>query len=74
MLNLVPNEPDTVASEAKIYQAEGNLEHDWYLDAAIYAKTVEAGNYENIKIPMVGSCSVCHCRIDCAAASRRNYR
>ena len=70
LLDIVPNDPDTVASEAKIYQAEGNLEHDWYLDVAIYAKTVEAGNYENIKIPMVGSCSVCHCRIDCAAASR----
>jgi tetratricopeptide (TPR) repeat protein len=26
LLDLVPNDPDTVASEAKIYQAEGNLE------------------------------------------------
>src|SRR4030095_12267372 len=26
LLDIVPNDPDTVASEAKIYQAEGNLE------------------------------------------------
>ena len=31
MLDLVPNDPDTVASEAKIYQAEGNLEHELVL-------------------------------------------
>src|SRR5215813_10793001 len=39
LLDLVPNNPDTVASEAKIYQAEGNLEQAGKLLAGVNAQT-----------------------------------
>jgi TolB-like protein/cytochrome c-type biogenesis protein CcmH/NrfG len=39
MLDIVPNDPDTVASEAKIYQAEGNLEQAGKLLAGVNAET-----------------------------------
>jgi TolB-like protein/Flp pilus assembly protein TadD len=39
VLDLVPNDPDTVASEAKIYQAEGNLEQAGKLLAGVNAQT-----------------------------------
>jgi len=38
-LDIVPNDPDTVASEAKIYQAEGNLEQAGKLLAGVNAQT-----------------------------------
>jgi TolB-like protein/cytochrome c-type biogenesis protein CcmH/NrfG len=39
ILDLVPNDPDTVAAEAKIYQAEGNLEQAGKLLADVNAQT-----------------------------------
>ncbi len=39
VLDIVPNDPDTVASEAKIYQAEGNLEEAGKLLAGVNAQT-----------------------------------
>ncbi len=39
VLDIVPNDPDTLASEAKIYQAEGNLEQAGKLLAAVNAQT-----------------------------------
>ncbi len=39
LLDIVPNEPDTVASKAKIYQAEGNLEQAGKLLAGVNAQT-----------------------------------
>jgi TolB-like protein/predicted Zn-dependent protease len=39
VLDIVPNNPDTVASEAKIYQAEGNLEQAGKLLAGVNAQT-----------------------------------
>jgi TolB-like protein/class 3 adenylate cyclase/Flp pilus assembly protein TadD len=39
VLDLVPNDPDTVASEAAIYQAEGNLEQAGKLLAGLNAQT-----------------------------------
>jgi TolB-like protein/Tfp pilus assembly protein PilF len=39
LLDIVPNDPDTVASKAKIYQAEGNLEQAGKLLAAVNAQT-----------------------------------
>jgi TolB-like protein/class 3 adenylate cyclase/Flp pilus assembly protein TadD len=39
VLDIVPNEPDTVASEAKIYQAEGNLEQAGKLLAGVNAQS-----------------------------------
>jgi TolB-like protein/Flp pilus assembly protein TadD len=39
LLDLVPNDPDTVASEARIYQAEGNLEQAGKLLAGVNAQT-----------------------------------
>jgi TolB-like protein/regulator of sirC expression with transglutaminase-like and TPR domain len=39
VLDLVPNDPSTIASEAKIYQAEGNLEQAGKLLAGINAQT-----------------------------------
>jgi tetratricopeptide (TPR) repeat protein len=39
VLDIVPNNPETVASEAKIYQAEGNLEQAGKLLAGIDAQT-----------------------------------
>jgi TolB-like protein len=39
LLDIVPNEPDTVASKANIYQAEGNLEQAGKLLAGINAQT-----------------------------------
>jgi len=39
LLDIVPNEPDTVASKAKIYQAEGNLEQAGKLLADVNAQT-----------------------------------
>src|SRR5207253_8173362 len=39
VLDIVPNDPDTVASEAKIYQAEGNLEQAGNLLAGVNAQT-----------------------------------
>src|SRR5437667_1644673 len=39
LLDIVPNEPDTVASKAKIYQAEGNLEQARKLLAGVNAPT-----------------------------------
>jgi tetratricopeptide (TPR) repeat protein len=39
LLDLVPNDPDTVASEAIIYQAEGNLEQAGKLLAGVNAQT-----------------------------------
>ena len=39
LLDIVPNEPDTVASEARIYQAEGNLEQAGKLLAGVNAQT-----------------------------------
>jgi len=39
MLDVVPNDPDTVACEAKIYQAEGNLEQAGKLLAGVNAET-----------------------------------
>ena len=39
VLDLVPNDPNTVASEAKIYQAEGNLEQAGKLLAGVNAQT-----------------------------------
>src|SRR5205823_8464166 len=38
-LDIVPNEPDTVASKAKIYQAEGNLEQAGKLLVGVNAQT-----------------------------------
>src|SRR5438132_7771687 len=39
LLDIVPNDPDTLASEAKIYQAEGNLEQAGKLLTGINAQT-----------------------------------
>jgi hypothetical protein len=39
VLDIVPNDPETVASEAKIYQAEGNLEQAAKLLAGVNAQT-----------------------------------
>ena len=39
LLDIVPNDPDTVAAEAKIYQAEGNLEQAGKLLAGVNAQT-----------------------------------
>src|SRR5207244_1916243 len=39
VLDILPNDPDTIASEAKIYQAEGNLEQAGRLLAGINAQT-----------------------------------
>jgi TolB-like protein/class 3 adenylate cyclase/regulator of sirC expression with transglutaminase-like and TPR domain len=39
LLDIVPNDPDTVASKAKIYQAEGNLEQAGKLLAGVNAQT-----------------------------------
>ena len=39
LLDIIPNDPDAVASEAKIYQAEGNLEQAGKLLAGINAQT-----------------------------------
>ena len=39
VLDIVPNDPETVASEAKIYQAEGNLEQAGKLLAGVNALT-----------------------------------
>jgi TolB-like protein/Tfp pilus assembly protein PilF/predicted Ser/Thr protein kinase len=39
LLDIVPNDPDTIASEAKIYQAEGNLEQAGKLLAGVNAQT-----------------------------------
>jgi TolB-like protein/cytochrome c-type biogenesis protein CcmH/NrfG len=39
LLDIVPNNPDTFASEAKIYQAEGNLEQAGKLLAGVNAQT-----------------------------------
>ena len=39
LLDIVPNDPDTVASEARIYQAEGNLEQAGKLLAGVNAQT-----------------------------------
>ena len=39
LLDIVPNDPDAVASEAKIYQAEGNLEQAGKLLAGVNAQT-----------------------------------
>ena len=39
LLDLVPNEPDAVASEARIYQAEGNLEQAGKLLVGVNAQT-----------------------------------
>ncbi len=39
LLDVIPNDPDTVASEAKIYQAEGNLEQAGKLLAGVNAQT-----------------------------------
>jgi TolB-like protein/cytochrome c-type biogenesis protein CcmH/NrfG len=39
VLDIVPNEPDTLANEAKIYQAEGNLEQAGKLLAGVNAQT-----------------------------------
>ena len=38
-LDIVPQDPDTVASEAKIYQAEGNLEQAGKLLVGVNAQT-----------------------------------
>jgi TolB-like protein len=42
LLDIVPNNPDTVASEARIYQAEGNLEQAGKLLAGVNAQTPSA--------------------------------
>jgi TolB-like protein len=39
LLDIVPNDPDTLASEAKIYQAEGNLEQAGKLLVGVNAQT-----------------------------------
>src|SRR5438270_9171979 len=39
LLDIVPNDPDTLASEAKIYQAEGNLEQAGKLLDGVNAQT-----------------------------------
>jgi TolB-like protein/regulator of sirC expression with transglutaminase-like and TPR domain len=39
LLDIVPNDPDAVASEAKIYQAQGNLEQAGKLLAGVNAQT-----------------------------------
>ncbi|HJX81021.1 MAG TPA: tetratricopeptide repeat protein, partial [Candidatus Udaeobacter sp.] len=39
VLDIVPNDPDTIASEAKIYQAQGNLEQAGKLLAGVNAQT-----------------------------------
>src|SRR5262245_42693545 len=39
LLDIVPSDPETVASEAKIYQAEGNLEQAGKLLAGVNAQT-----------------------------------
>jgi tetratricopeptide (TPR) repeat protein len=39
LLDIVPNDPDTLASKAKIYQAEGNLEQAGKLLAGVNAQT-----------------------------------
>jgi tetratricopeptide (TPR) repeat protein len=45
LLDIVPNDPDTVASEAKIYQSEGNLEQAEKLIAGINAPTPSVNAY-----------------------------
>jgi tetratricopeptide (TPR) repeat protein len=42
LLDIVPNDPDTLASEAKIYQSEGNLEQAGKLLAGVNAQTPSA--------------------------------
>ena len=39
VLDIVPNDPDAFASEAKIYQAEGNLEQAGKLLVGVNAQT-----------------------------------
>src|SRR4029077_20286436 len=39
LLDIVPNDPDTLASEARIYQAEGNLEQAGKLLVGVNAQT-----------------------------------
>jgi serine/threonine protein kinase/cytochrome c-type biogenesis protein CcmH/NrfG len=45
LLDIVPNDPDTVASEAKIYQAEGNLEQSGKLLVGVNAQTPSINAY-----------------------------
>ena len=45
VLDIVPNEPDTVALEARIYQAEGNLEQAGKLLVGVNAQTPSINAY-----------------------------
>jgi len=45
VLDIVPNEPDTVAVEARIYQAEGNLEQAGKLLVGVNAQTPSINAY-----------------------------
>jgi tetratricopeptide (TPR) repeat protein len=45
VLDIVPNEPDTVALEARIYQAEGNLKQAGKLLAGVNAQTPSINAY-----------------------------
>jgi tetratricopeptide (TPR) repeat protein len=45
LLDIVPNDPDTVASKAKIYQAEGNLEQAGKLLVGVNAQTPSFNAY-----------------------------
>ena len=53
VLDIVPNDPDTVASEAKIYQAEGNLEQAGKLLAGVNAQTPSINALPNENGPIV---------------------
>jgi serine/threonine-protein kinase len=46
VLDIVPNNPETVASEAKIYQAEGNLEQAGKMLADVNAQTPSINAYQ----------------------------
>ena len=46
LLDIVPNDPDTVAFEARIYQAEGNLEQAGKLVAGVNAQTPSFNAFE----------------------------
>jgi TolB-like protein/class 3 adenylate cyclase/Tfp pilus assembly protein PilF len=45
VLDLVPNDPDTLAAKARIYQAEGNLEQAGKLLAGVNAQTVSINDF-----------------------------
>jgi TolB-like protein len=53
VLDIVPNEPDTVAVEARIYQAEGNLEQAGKLLVGINAQTPSINAYQTKKDQLI---------------------